>query len=289
MRSMTGFGRAARVAQDVLVAVEVMSVNHRFCEVTVRLPQTLSRLELELRQMVAASVLRGKVGVTVMLDGGNVRRSRLDLKAVSAYLQEARRAAAELGVVDDLALSHLLALPEVWREEENEELVGEVAQATRETVQEAIDRMLAMRAQEGARLKKDIAERMDRIEAVVKQCSELAPQLHDALEKRLRERIAALLSDSSVMEERIISEVAIAAEKLDVAEEITRLRSHARQFRRTMESDGALGRKLDFLAQEMYREANTMGVKARDGRMAHLVVEIKAELEKVREQLQNVE
>lgn len=283
--SMTGFGRAEGLVGGCPAAVEVRSLNHRFLELILRLPPELSSLEMPLRALVSGRVVRGRVEVTVRLQG-SLRRPRLNLEVARACWEELRRLRRELGLQEEPALAHLLGLGGVlWEADLPAEAPWE---ELRPLVERALEDCLRMRRQEGEALGRDLAARLARLAELIEP---LEPRVRGALAayaERLRRRLREL-AEGVVPEERLLQEVATALERLDVTEELVRLREHLRRARELLDAPEPVGRRLDFLLQEMYREANTLGAKAVDASTGHAAVEIKAEIERMRQQVQNVE
>ena len=295
VRSMTGYGAAEVEAQTGRWWVEVRSTNHRFLEVVVRLPRDLGALEDRVRAAVAGRVRRGRVEVLVREEAtGRARSVTVDTELARQYAQALETLRRELGIQDSLNLAALLALPEVVRLEEVRPDVELAWQALRTGLDQALDSLVRMREAEGAHLAEDLAARVARVEEWVEEVSRRAEELPRVYAQRLRERVAELVRALGVErppdEARLAMEVAAFAERCDVREELVRLRSHLHQARALLHaSDGAVGRKLEFLLQEMQREVNTVGSKAGDLDVTRAVLEMKSELEAMREQVQNVE
>ncbi len=295
VRSMTGYGAAEVEAQTGRWWVEVRSTNHRFLEVVVRLPRDLGALEDRVRAAVAGRVRRGRVEVLVREEAtGRARSVTVDTELARQYAQALETLRRELGIQDSLNLAALLALPEVVRLEEVRPDVELAWQALRTGLDQALDSLVRMREAEGAHLAEDLAARVARVEEWVEEVSRRAEELPRVYAQRLRERVAELVRALGVErppdEARLAMEVAAFADRCDVREELVRLRSHLHQARALLHaSDGAVGRKLEFLLQEMQREVNTVGSKAGDLDVTRAVLEMKSELEAIREQVQNVE
>ena len=292
IRSMTGFGTADAQTLTGRLTVEIRSLNHRFGEVLVRLPRDLAPLEDRVRGSVQSRVLRGRVEVTIMREerGARSKSVRPDIELARAYAQALRELSDVLGVAGEMSLSQLAALPDVIKVEETREDLERLWPELARAVNEATSALVAMREAEGRRLVDDLAPRLDRIEEHV--AAAAARSRVAALEygQRLRERIQQMLGEVPVEESRLATEIAVFAERVDVSEEVTRLRSHVAQFRQELsDAVGAVGRKLEFVLQEMGREANTIGSKANDLEITRAVIAIKGELESMREQVQNVE
>ncbi|MBL8920848.1 MAG: YicC family protein [Myxococcaceae bacterium] len=291
LRSMTGFGSGRGVVTDEEVVVEVKSVNHKFCEVKARLPRELSALEAALVRRVKERVARGSLELTVKRSG---RGATALVPVVDAGLAKAYRAAfAELarvtGLPDTASVRELSALPNVMRLEEPQVDLSKVSQALDAAVDQALSALEAMRSTEGRAIEKDLLARLEAVEKSVLEVERLAPVSIDEYRARLSDRIAELSKGLSIDPQRLAQEVAFFAERCDVAEELTRLKSHFVQFRALCAAADPAGRKLDFLVQEMHREVNTTGSKSANAAIAGHVVQLKAELERVREQVQNVE
>jgi uncharacterized protein (TIGR00255 family) len=292
---MTGYGSAGFQVEESGFEVEVRSVNQRHLDVRVRLPRNLQALEPELRARIQARFGRGKLecGVTAQDGAAPPPRLEVDLEAARVYLRAARELAASEQIGGELSAVELLSLPGVTRVSEPcpsfESLRGAVLAA----LDQALDALQAMRAAEGAALERDLMGRLARVEELAGALEERAELVQQAVRERLRRRARQLEADTGVLDEaRLYQEVALFADRLDVTEEIVRLRSHADQFRKALGAAGPaapVGRRLEFLLQELSREANTIGSKGADAPVAHLIVDLKTELERMREQVQNVE
>jgi len=275
--------------------VEVRSTNHRFLEVVVRLPRELGALEDRVRAAVAERVRRGRVEVLVREDSGlRPREAVVDTELARRYADALERLRRELGLAEPVTLGALLALPEVVRLEEARPDPEATWEALHPVLQRALERLVDMRTKEGGRLAADLRERLARLESWVERVAQRAEELPRAYAQRLRQRVAELLRslevDQPPDEARLALEVAAFADRCDVREELVRLRSHLEEARALLEGpDGSVGRKLEFLLQEMQREVNTVGSKAADLEVTRAVVEMKSELEAIREQVQNVE
>jgi len=295
IRSMTGFGRAEFEVEGVGFAVEVRSVNHRHLDVSIRLPRVVSRAEVELRKRVPARYARGKVDVSVSLAPGSTLRAEpeIDREVAERYLVFAEELARDQGLSGDLPVATLLSLPGVARLVEHDLDPDFAADALREATDRALEAADQMRAAEGANLDRDLRARLARVDTLTEEIRGRAGQVVAAARERLRRRASQLREEVGALDEaRLHQEVVIAADRLDVTEELVRLGSHTAQFRDVLDSAAAgtpVGRRLDFLLQELLREANTVGSKAGDAAVAHRVVDLKTELERIREQVQNVE
>ena len=291
LRSMTGYGRGHAVNGRYDITVEVKSVNHRYFEFTSRLPKAYLFLEDRLKHTLKDVCSRGKVEASVsiqLLDGGESEIT-LNLETTRGYLTALREAAAELDLMDDLRLSDLISFPDIFTVHKTEVDPDEMWAMVEPVAREAVDAFVKMRETEGAQLKIDLQNRLRTIAGSLQEIEERAPKLKDEYYSRLYQKIAEVLADQNIDESRLITEAAIFADKVAIDEETVRLRSHLAQFHDLLESDEPVGRKLDFLVQELNREANTIGSKCQDVSISRRVIDIKSEIEKIREQIQNLE
>ncbi|MGB9792416.1 MAG: YicC/YloC family endoribonuclease [Thermacetogeniaceae bacterium] len=291
LMSMTGFGSSKTVEAGLKVSVEIRSLNHRFCEIMVRLPRSYISLEERIREEVRKRISRGHVEVFVSIDdeGEKRRNVKLDKDLVIAYYNCLRELAEMLDIDCQLSIIQLVQLPEVIVIEQEEEDLERIWMVTEKTLNDALDQVIAMRMREGKRILDDFLMRKSRLEEILKKISERAPDVNEELVERLRSRLRSMLEDTEIDENRLMAEAVLYAERSNITEEIVRLSSHLGQLSEMLNSTEPVGRRIDFLLQEMYREINTIGSKAPDLIISPLVVEFKSELEKMREQVQNVE
>ena len=288
---MTGYGRAVETVNGREFTVELRSVNNRYLDCTVKLPRMLSFAEEAVKQAVKASVSRGKVDVFITVRSASAADTAVSLNTavLEGYLAAMQRMVTEFGVKDDISVTALSRMPEVFTIEkpqvDEEQLLSDLLSV----VGKALDGYNAMRCTEGAALDKDLRSRGDTIRSLVTQVEQGNAQTVIDYRARLEAKLKEVLANTAIDESRILTEAAIFADKVAVDEETVRLRSHLQQMDTMLTTGGAVGRKLDFLLQEMNREANTIGSKCTDVRLARVVVDIKAELEKIREQTQNIE
>lgn len=291
IKSMTGYGRACCGFEGREVTVEVRSVNNRYLDCNVKLPRAYSYAEDRVKQRVKEHVTRGKVDVyiTVSNISGEDVQIALNKPVLEGYLAAMRSIAAEYQVQDDISVHTLSRLPDVFLIEKPE--IDEEAHAAEilEALEAALEQYDAMRKKEGAAMERDLLNRRQAILQLVEQVEQRSPITLAEYQARLSAKMQEVLSSTTIDESRILTEAAIFADKIAVDEETVRLRSHLDQLSDMLSAGGAIGRKLDFLLQEMNREANTIGSKGTDLQQARTVVDIKAELEKIREQVQNVE
>ncbi len=290
--SMTGYGRGEVSKNRTSVAVEIRTVNSRYLEVNLRMPGSLSLRENDIKEIVRKSLSRGKINVSVLLTRGNDGDMplRINEPAAKAYYKLLTSLRKSLKLREEITLDQLLKFPEVLEADGLAELDDAQWTLTRQALAKALENTARMRSKEGMELKKDLVSRLKFIEKKIVEIEKQGAARVPDEKERMRQRLAELLDDrSSIDEKRLEIELAIYADKLDMTEECVRFRSHTMFFRKTMEEEESPGRKLNFLVQEMNREVNTMGSKANDAMIAQNVVVVKEELEKIREQLQNIE
>lgn len=291
IRSMTGFGRAEATAGGKLITVELKSVNHRYFEFNCRTSRGYAFLEEKLKSYLSTRVSRGKIDMFVSI--ASVSDSDVEVvvnhSLASAYAKAFSEISETYGVENDLTASVLSRISDVLTVHKVQEDENEIFDLVLPVAEEAVNKFITMREVEGQRLADDVMGRAKTILDIVSVIEERSPETVKEYEKRLYDRISELLESTTVDQQRILTEAAIFADKVAVAEETVRLRSHFDQMESIMQSSEAVGRKLDFIMQEMNREANTIGSKVTDAELAHRVVDIKAELEKIREQIQNIE
>lgn len=290
IRSMTGFGAGKGGAAGEVVEAEVRSVNHKFCEVKARLPREMSPLETELVRQVKDRLARG--GIEFSLRRSSARGAlapRVDAELAAAYAAAFEEVRARLGLSGQVSLSEVLAADGVVTLEERAVDLDSARTAGAEALAAALDALVAMREREGAALARDLESRLQVVEKIAARLAELSPDSVEAYRTRLHERVAELSRGLAPDPVRLATEVALFADRTDVTEELTRLASHVAQMRGLLASGEPAGRKMDFLVQEMHREANTVGSKSQSAEAAAAVVSLKAEIERMREQVQNVE
>jgi uncharacterized protein (TIGR00255 family) len=291
IKSMTGYGKAESAYGAGRITVEVRCVNHRYGEVTVKLPRVLLQFENEIKKRVSEKLSRGKIDVFIQLEGAvalGVPTANLPL--ARGYHKAFSSIAEALGLGDQVSLALIAAQRDVVSiAAEPEAALEEIPQELVAAVDESLRKVDEMRVFEGESLMADFLKRRENLAELIGRVSARSPQVVAEYAERLKERIGQLTSDSGLPEERLALEVALLADKCDITEELVRLESHLRQFDETLTRGEPVGRKLDFLLQEINREVNTVGSKANDAQIAANVVELKAELEKIREQVQNIE
>jgi uncharacterized protein (TIGR00255 family) len=289
--SMTGYGRGEAAVRGYEAVVELKSVNSRYCEISLRSPKSLNAHEADIQRILKSTFSRGRISAFVQVsDPATVDLSiRVNAHAVKAYRSLLEEVASTAGIDEPVGLDHLLKYTDIFEADEVEEDLEAIWEATQAALTAACDGMQAMRLQEGEALHKELSERLEGIENRLREAERLAPLRVQASGERLRERLSEIIEEGRIDPERIEFEMAMLADKLDVREECVRLDSHLALFREALASGEAVGRKMNFLSQEMNREINTIGSKSNDAEMAHLVVGMKEELEKIKEQVENVE
>ncbi len=292
MKSMTGFGSAAGRDRRVHLEVEIRSVNHRYLALKQSLPEELERHEAEIEQHVRSRLARGSVTLRVSLKSADPSAPVLpDARTLKAYARRLREVQQDLGLKGELALEDLLAIPALWSGASAAEPAGDLWPRTKKLIGKALDALVAAREREGEGIGRDLRGRLDAIEKRLARVQERVPAVVETYQKRLDERVRALLAQKGLEASKpdLAKEIALYADRCDVSEELQRLRAHTGEFRKALAGNGQVGRRLDFLAQEMGREANTIASKGNDAEISVCAVDIKAELEKIKEQVENIE
>mgnify|MGYP002520575424 FL=1 len=311
MKSMTGYGRATARTERYEITAEVHSVNHRYLETSVRLPRSFSYLEEKIKEQVQQAVSRGKVEVALTMQSVGSKDTTVEINhdVVMAYLRAVAAenellresgfpknqivlgtAASEFGGAPDaLPFSTLLRIPDAFQVQQVTEDADVIWSEVQPVLTEALQQFVTMRQTEGERLAADVAFHLDNLESMTNRVEQLVPKTVQQYYDKLYKKITELLGDRTVEESRLVTETAVVAEKIAVDEELVRLHSHIAQFRGFLESAEPTGRKMDFLVQEMNREVNTTGSKSQSLEITKLVVDMKSEIEKIREQIQNIE
>lgn len=292
IRSMTGFGRGENSDDLRKFTVEIKSLNHRYMDMIIRMPKHLNYLEENIKKLLKSRATRGRIEVYISLE--NIEETNLNVKAnlslAKSYKEALECLRRELRMSDNISFEMLAKFPDILSVEKREDDEDEVWKCLEKALKDALDKMVEMRVLEGKELAKDIKDRGLTVNNILGDIEERSPIIVNEYKEKLWNRIEELLGGKYEVDESMLAnEVAIFADKGNINEEIVRLHSHIRQLTETLDSNGSVGRKLDFLAQEMNREANTIGSKVGDVEITNKVVEIKSELEKIREQIQNIE
>ncbi len=291
IRSMTGFGRSTEQINNLDVTVEIKAVNHRYFEFSCRMPKAYQFLEESLKALCQKSITRGKIELSVMIEDNSENSMVVEVNDAyaNAYINALKLLSKKYRIKNDVKVSTLAGNTDIFKTRRTQLPDEQVEEAVTVVTQKAIESFVSMRETEGERLKADILSRTETILKKVEAVEERSPETVKAYREKLEQKVRDLLADAKVDEQRLITETAIFADKVAVDEETVRLRSHIKQLCNLLDGSEPVGKKLDFIVQEMNRETNTIGSKAQDVRIAHIVVDIKSEIEKIREQIQNIE
>ncbi len=291
IKSMTGYGGSRQIIDNREISVEIRSVNHRYFELNCRTPREMGFLEDKIKSVIKSRVFRGKVDVFVNIGSDENEQAIVTVNhsLVSGYVNALKEVAVKYGLSDDISASSVARYSDIFKIAKPETDEEKLWTNVKTVLDVALDKFVEMRQAEGEKLYEDVTGRCKAILELVSKVEERSPQTVVEYRNKLTEKINEVLENVTVDEQRIITEAAIFADKVAVDEETVRLRSHFEQFDKILNSEGSVGRKIDFILQEMNREANTIGSKVQDAQLAHIVVDIKAELEKIREQIQNIE
>ena len=289
--SMTGYGRAESVEENVKATVEISSVNNRFCEIQFRLPKNLSPLESKLKEIILSTISRGKINFTLNWEETSPVASyvKLNEEVADVYFVIMTQLNQRFNLAGEIRMDHFLTLPDLVKVEKEEYALDKAWEILQKITRQALEEFNQMRRAEGAKLAQDLFERVGKLDETITVIERLTPQSIDSYRKKLKSKIAELLDNQEVDDHRIELEVVLMAEKCDVTEECVRFRSHNEQFLSALKEDVPVGKRLTFLLQEMNREANTIGSKAVDTAISQKVIYLKEEIEKLREQVQNIE
>ncbi|GGD27960.1 YicC/YloC family endoribonuclease [Pontibacillus salipaludis] len=292
VKSMTGYGRSSKTLEDTTVTVELKSVNHRFLDIAPKMPRSLLYLEEKVKKRLQPSFTRGRLEVFITVEGKALtkRTVKTDWDLLDQYITQLREAKARYGLVEEISVNVLTKLEDLFTIQELEEHEDRMESMILSCIDEACEHTVSMRVQEGDALRQDLKNRLETVVSIVDDLKSRRPIVVDETRERIKTKIeeyaqAALPNEDS----RLLHEVGVLAEKGDIAEEITRLYSHTDQFITTLGLNESIGRKLDFIVQEMNRETNTIGSKSTDSKISEWVVLLKSEIEKIKEQVQNVE
>lgn len=291
IKSMTGFGRAEVSENNRKFTVEMKSVNHRYLDVNIKMPKKLNFFESSIRALLKDYIQRGKVDIFITYEDmtENNVNIRYNKEIAAEYLQYLREMAADFSLDDDIRVSTLSRYPEVLTMEEQTIDEERIWKTLEKAIREAAEGFVATRITEGENLREDLISKLDGMLKHVEFIQERSPQIVAEYKQKLEDKVKELLEDVKIEESRLLMEVTIFADKVCVDEEIVRLKSHIETTKATLQAGGSMGRKLDFIAQEMNREANTILSKANDLEISNRAIELKTEIEKVREQIQNIE
>ena len=291
IKSMTGFGRSKYENEEREYTVEIKSVNNRYSDISIKMPRNLSSLEEKIKKQITTAISRGKIDVFITFINNSEKGKdiKINTELAKMYIKELKQLAKEGEIIDNINVTEVIRLPEVLNislENDDEELIlSDLTVCTKN----AIDSFIAMRETEGLKIKEDLQNRINIISKKIDKINSISTGLVEEYVVKLEKRINDILKTSVVDETRLAQEIVIYSDKCSIEEEITRLRSHILQFTNLLETSGPIGKKLDFLVQEMNRETNTIGSKANSLEITNLVVDLKTEIENIREQIQNIE
>ena len=291
MKSMTGFGRAKLERNNIIYTIEIKSVNHKYNDISIKMPRSFSYLEDKMKKEISKNVARGKIDVYVSFENYSQEGKQVivNQELVNEYMKQFKLLAEQNNLRLDLPVTEITKLPDVLTLKETEEAEDIIENELLECLREAINNFTSMREQEGNKIKEDLIARIQNVEKEVENISVYSTRLVEEYVVKLEQRIKELLKNNVVDEARLAMEVVIYADKCSVEEELTRLRSHIIQFKNMLEETKPIGKKIDFLIQEMNRETNTTGAKSGSLEITNTVINIKTELEDIREQVQNIE
>ncbi len=289
MKSMTGFGKSEAETKFGKAIVEARSENHRFLDIKIQLPDSISSIEPELVESVKKLILRGKLRITVSLEGMKNNSPVLNVELAKQSKKNLDRLRKELGIKEEIRLEHFLMIKDIFSPEAKESLSKNDILEIDRVLCGAIQKLDNTRQSEGKKLEKDLRGRLHNIENLTRTISTKRKDFMKTASSKLKERVSKLLNDTQIDEARLFQETAYLTERSDITEELVRLRAHTGKFRETMRKKGSIGKELDFLVQEMNREAGTISAKAKDAEISHLTIELRSELERIREQIQNIE
>lgn len=291
VKSMTGYGRGESTGNGKIWSVEMKTVNHRFLDINIKLPRQYSLLEEKIRSVVKKQAARGRIDIYIKVEEENEssRKVKLDKVLAKEYYNNLRELAETLHINFAPTVIEIASLPEVMDVEQPEEDLDQIWPSLEEAIIAALNSVMQMRESEGKELAKDLHGRLNTIKQLVEKIEDRNPQFVEEYKAKLQERVSELAGEIDIDEDRLAAEVVIMADRSNITEEIVRLYSHLKQFSDNLQEEGTIGRKLDFLVQEIHREVNTIGSKSSDTEISNLVVNIKSELEKIKEQVQNIE
>lgn len=292
VRSMTGYGRSSRTIQETSITVEIKTVNHRFLDITPKMPRSLLYLEEKIKKALQHPFIRGRVELFITIEGNALtkRQVKTDWELLDQYIQQLKEAKERYGLQEEISVNVLTKLEDLFTIQELEEHEDRMESVILSCVNEAAEKVVSMRVREGEALQEELKDRLNKVATIVEDLRSRRPLVVQETQERIKSRIEEYAQQALPLEEsRLLHEVGLLAEKGDIAEEITRLYSHTDQFVTTLDVDDSIGRKLDFIVQEMNRETNTIGSKSTDSKISEWVVLLKSEIEKIKEQVQNVE
>ena len=290
IKSMTGYGRGIISKNDREYQIEIKSVNHRYLDISIKMPRQLSYIEEAIKKEISSKVKRGKIDVFITFNNNSLegRTIKINTELAHAYIKELKSLSEKENILSDIQVTEISKYPDVLNIQ-NEQDDDKIKEEVIEVVNVAIDNFISMRQAEGSKISEDLLKRLDYIQIKVNEISKISTGLIEEYVVKLETRIKEILKNQEIDKQRLAQEVVIYADKCSVEEEITRLNSHIIQFKNLLNSDEAVGKKLDFIVQEMNRETNTIGSKANNLDITNRVIDLKTEIENIREQIQNIE
>lgn len=289
MKSMTGYASCKRSVDGFKVLVEIRSENHRFLDCKIHMPDSISSFEHELMNLVKEHVHRGKLRVTVLVEGKDAAIGKFDTKAARQFVRTLKTFVSDMGMKDDVTLDHLLTFKNLFNEHPGSRLPRSSLGKVKGVLTTALNKLESNRRSEGKKLKSDLTKRIRLCKLQIKKIERKRDSFSKQAFKRLKTKVQTLLKDVKVDDTRLYQEIAVQTERSDITEEIVRLYAHMEKFVENLSSKGPVGKELDFLVQEMNREASTISAKSKDAAISHQVIVLRSELEKIREQIQNIE
>ncbi|MGI9533921.1 MAG: YicC/YloC family endoribonuclease [Thermodesulfobacteriota bacterium] len=289
MKSMTGYANSEKSIGNEKIIVEARSENHRFLDFKIQIPDSLNSIEHELVDLVRKNVSRGKLKITIIIESENSKLLNFNEQAGRKYINTLRKVVSNLGIKDDINLNHLLIFKELFNSDLDSGLSKLTVKKVKEVLITTLNKLDKSRSVEGQKLKKDFAKRIKKCESQINSVKRKRNNFSKQAFKKLKERTELLLEDMNIDDNRLYQEIAIQTERSDITEELVRLDAHAGKFIATLNKKGPVGKELDFLIQEMNREAGTISAKSKDAKISHHIIILRSELEKMREQIQNIE
>ncbi|ARI77537.1 YicC/YloC family endoribonuclease [Halobacillus mangrovi] len=292
VKSMTGYGKKSIEVGETRLHVEIRSVNHRYLDISAKLPRNLLFIEEKLKRKIREVLSRGRIDLFITVEGQSIFEKKVDVdwRILDQYLEKLKGIKARYDLTEHISIDMVTKLEDVFSVQEIEENTNELQEALTSSMEDALNRVIVMRKAEGERLKKDLLQRISKVSSFLEKLEERRPWVVEEYKERIRARIEEYTREEIQLDDtRILQEVGILAEKGDVTEEITRMHSHLSQFSQILTLEEPIGRRLDFIVQEMHREVNTIGSKSNDAKLTEWVVDLKNEIEKMKEQVQNVE
>lgn len=289
MKSMTGYANCEKPINNGKILVEARSENHRFLDIKMQIPDSLNMVENELIKSIKRSISRGKLKITFIIKSKNANLPKFNEEASRKYIKTLKNFVSDLEINDDINLNHLLMFKELFNNKQDNTLSTTTVNKVKEALITTLNRLDKSRSAEGKKLEKDLARRIKKCDSLINSIKRKRNNFSKQAYKKLKEKIEIMLEDINIDEYRLYQEIAIQTEKSDITEELVRLDAHVEKFTQTLKKKGPVGKELDFLIQEMNREAGTISAKSKDAKISHYVIVFRSELEKMREQVQNIE